>query len=92
VSGPLALPLALLTGLALGFAGGVGHLLVTRWRASLLVKGGALAVVLTFPLALAPLAVAVLAAARIAPAAAWVAPVGLLLARVLLLRRLGGLK
>lgn len=94
MSAPLtsSLPLALLAGLALGFVGGVGHLLVTRWRASLLLgKRGALAVLLTFPLALAPLVVAVLVAARIAPAAAWSSPVGLLLARALLIKRLGGL-
>lgn len=83
-------PLAVSAGLALGFAGGLGHLAVTWWRARLLTKQGAVAVLLTFPLALAAPLAAVLAAAWIAPLAAWVSPVGILLARTLLLKRIGG--
>jgi hypothetical protein len=77
-------------GFVLGFLGGAGHLLLTRWRASLVTRRGALAVALSFPLAVAAPAFAVLAAARLSPWAAWVSPAGILVARVLLLRRLGG--
>lgn len=77
-------------GLALGFLGGLGHLLVTRWRASLLPTRGAGVVLLLLPFAIALPVGAVLLAASVAPAAAWASPVGLVLARVLLLRHLGG--
>lgn len=87
-----SLPLAVIAGLALGFAGGAGHLAVTWWRAKLLPSRGAAAVLLTFPLALAAPLLAVLAAAWVAPAAAWASPAGILLARAVLLRRMGGAK
>lgn len=82
--------LALMAGVALGFAGGAGHLLLTRWRAGLLATRGPAVVIATLPLALAAPCVAVLAAAQLTPAAAWASPIGLLLARALLLRWLGG--
>ena len=66
----MSLPLAVGLGLMLGFLGGLGHLAVTRWRSALLVRSGAWAVLLTFPLALLAPAAAVLLAARLAPQAA----------------------
>lgn len=71
-------------GVALGFAGGALHLAITRWRASLIVGAHASLVVVTMPLALLPIAAAVLLAARVAPVAAWLSPVGILAARALL--------
>lgn len=80
-----ALHLAL--GLALGALGGAAHLAVTRWRASLAVTRGPALALITFPLALLGPAAAILLAARVAPPAAWIAPVGLIAARALILSR-----
>lgn len=82
--------LAVIAGLSLGFVGALGHLLITRWRASLLLHRGLVVAALTFPLGLAAPVAAVLVAAWFAPLAAWVSPLGIVLARAMLLRRLGG--
>ncbi|MCC6903388.1 MAG: hypothetical protein IT377_30735 [Polyangiaceae bacterium] len=82
--------LALLVGAALGALGALGHLSVLWLRVQAAARGRPGLSLLTYPLSLGPPAAAVLGAASFAPAAAWAVPLGLLLCRTLLLRRLGG--
>jgi len=79
--------LYLVLGFLLGSLGGAAHLAVTRWRASLALSRGAALALLTYPLALLGPAAAILVAARIAAPAAWIAPVGLIVTRALILSR-----
>lgn len=77
----------MITGFILGAVGGALHLGVTWWRASLLVSRGVVSVaLLAYPLSLLGPAAAVLLAAKIAPAAAWMTPLGFFAARFVGLR------
>ena len=78
-----------LLGIVLGAAGAAIHLAVTWWRASLVASRRATALALvSYPLALVGPAAAVLLAAKVAPEAAWLTPVGFLLVRFVGLRAL----
>lgn len=78
--------LAVALGIVLGALGGALHLAVTRWRASLATTRGAAAALAAMPIGLLGLGLAVFAAARVAPLAAWTAPIGIFAVRLVVLR------
>lgn len=77
--------LAALAGVGLGAVAALVHLAITRWRARLALARGPGLLLITYPLALASVALFVLAAAWLAPLAAWCTLLGLLAVRAVAL-------
>lgn len=80
--------LAMAAGVALGMIAGLVHLGVTRARAELTVSQRPGAALALLPVGFAAIAAAVVIAAKIDPKAAWLVPVGILVARWYMLTRL----
>lgn len=85
----MTIGMSVAVGLVLGAVGAAVHLVVTRWRASLASRRGAVAALVTMPVGLAGVGALVFLAARVSPVAAWTAPLGIFAVRLAVLRRLG---
>jgi hypothetical protein len=80
--------LYVLVGCALGAAAALVQLALTRWRAEVATAGGVGLFVWTFPVGLVVIAAFLGAAAWVAPVAAWSCALGLVLVRMVAMRRL----